>query len=146
MPSVTAGRSTRRLRQDSFLLPVKQRLIPAAIAAAIIFGLLTLSSASLGFEPVAAPEPPATAAGKLDQRVDKLAAQLGLNDVQKGQLRELVIQRRAAVRRAVQTSGYRFRAQLKDVLTPDQRTKLAEIIAAKRAAGSESGCPALGKR
>lgn len=120
---------------------MKFRSLP--LASACLLAVAALVPAALCADQPAAPQAPAPApaASKFDQRVDALAAQLGLNDIQKGQIKELLIQRREAMHKAMMKSGARFRAQVKAVLTPEQRVKLGEILAAKRKA-AEGVAPA----
>ncbi len=124
---------------------MKLRSLPAA--SALLLAVAALAPVPLRADQPAAPQTPAPApaaapaASRFDQRVDALAAQLGLTDVQKGQVKQLLIQRREAMHKAMMKSGARFRAQVRAVLTPEQRVKLGEILAAKKKA-AEGVAPA----
>lgn len=108
----------------------------AAIGAASLFSFPAARAADPAPPPPASATPPG--AGKLEQRLDQIAARLGLSDFQKGELKELLIQRREALRRADAASRRQFRAQLREILTPEQKAKFADLMAARRKAMAEA--------
>ena len=113
---------------------MRKMLLLAAVIAAPLFHSPAIFAVDQSVPP------PAVQPGvdKLDQRVEKIAARLGLNDFQKGELKELLIQRREAVRRADALSRRHLQTQLKEILSPEQRAKLADLMAARRKAMAEA--------
>ena len=113
---------------------MKNILCLAAVIAAPLFSSPMLVAVEQAVPPAAA-QP---VASKLDQRVDKIAAQLDLSDFQKGELKELLVQRREVLRRADAIGRRQFRAQLRDILTPEQKAKWVNLMAARKKAAAEA--------